>query len=130
MNKPRLKEVTGLEPEVIDRPMSEISLFCRSSTYNLRIPLLSHNPRNYHLKGIIFIISPCCHRLSTNIKISSATFLSMALTRTALFCHCSSPICKSLLPSLYSLYVDCSKNFLPQTIWGTHPVHSESLNIE
>ena len=101
MNKLRFKEVTGLKPEAIDRTRSEIFCFCRSSAHNLRILFLSHNLRNYRVKGTIFIISPCCHYLSTNNKISSATFLSTALTRKALFCPCSLPICKSFVPSVY-----------------------------
>lgn len=100
MNKLRLKDVTGLEPGAKDRGGSEISHFCRSCTHNLQTPFLSHNLRNYHLKCIICIVCPCRH-LSTDIKIPSATFLPMPFTRKALFCSCSLPICKSLVPSAY-----------------------------
>lgn len=102
MNKLRLKD----EPEATELGLDSNSHFYSSSIHNPPVSFPQSQLQKLSSKGIICIISPCCHHRSTNTKIPPATFLPMPLARKALFCSCFLPVWKltdqkRLLSSVY-----------------------------
>lgn len=112
MKKPRLEEVTRLEPEA--RAGSERSYFCRSNIYNLQKPFLNHNLGYYGLKDIVCIISPCCHNFQPTLK-SLLLLFCPGLQSGKLSSVVDLEVHYTKELSVICLYGDFRKNSLPRS---------------